>query len=291
MIHETYLSFYSAKDILTQPQLVNYEQQIRAGAALSYTVAQGKRPFAVMIFGIPGTGKGLFPFTLAKHVREGYGIHFSLAHIKCDELVTIQNVSQALDMINRIMILSEKHSPTFIVFDEIDALSASLPGLSSVSAVYTRLMRKLVRDLPSQTLMIGITNYPNNIDFAVRRRFQVSIYMEPTTVEITTKIIERILNRTDSEKLAQKLWEKLEENAFVPLGSDIAKACEMARELYASEDQQLSPERLVELLSATMPGANVETVKDYEQKHADLINRSKYQQEYWSKRYAEILRK
>lgn len=286
MVSDRYLSFYSYKEV-PELELFGYERQLRAVAAQSYSVAKENSALSVLIFGLPGTGKSVLPFVLAKHMKDNFRLYFSLALIKCDELILAKDVSKEIDLIARVIELSKIHAPSLIMFDEIDTLFTPISKAFSDSTKMTVFIRRLVSQQPPRTLLIGNTDYPNRIDFAVHRYFRSLIYLEPTTVCIVGEIIRRILKIEDSEAIAQELWRSLDEMGFVPMASDIFEACEDIKKRHAGRPISLSVEKLAESLAALTPGLPKDIVEQYEENQRSLIARSKQQEAYWNMEYQE----
>jgi SpoVK/Ycf46/Vps4 family AAA+-type ATPase len=285
------LSFYTGEEIPHYEEFLGYDKQLHAVSVLSYlTAIKSLKSPLVILFGVPGTGKSVFPFMVARHVSEVYEIPFSLAFVKCDELTRIEPQSKVIDSIQRIINLSEENSPSIVVFDEIEALSQPIREASRESASLTHFMRRLIAREPSRLLLIGVTNYPSAVDFSVSRLTELWSYFKPPNVETIERIIQKMLRRSDSRELAVSLQEYFEKIGFVPMQSDLIVACRSLQErATGGEDWHPSTDDLAHELAVLTNASPKNGIVQYEKDFAPLIGRAAMQQEYWNERYIKSL--
>ncbi|GAA0541594.1 ATP-binding protein [Halorubrum ejinorense] len=152
--------------------LSDTKQRLRQTLALG---AVGNKPAAVkaaqstLMFGPPGTGKTL----LAKAVATETDATFF--NVKLGSLLSKWYGQSSQKIINLFEVAREL-SPSVIFLDEIDAVTTSRGGGGSDNAsrrVLGTLLSELseLRDDDSFTYVIGATNTPWDLDFAIRRRF------------------------------------------------------------------------------------------------------------------------
>lgn len=152
--------------------LSDTKDRLRRALALG---AVGEKPEAVnaaqttLLFGPPGTGKTL----LAKSIATETDATFF--NVKLGSLLS-KWYGQSSQKIIALFDVAKELSPSVIFLDEIDALTTSRGGGGGDDAsrrVLGTLLSELseLQDEESFTYVIGATNAPWDLDFAIRRRF------------------------------------------------------------------------------------------------------------------------
>ncbi|XP_015054804.2 katanin p60 ATPase-containing subunit A1-like [Solanum pennellii] len=172
-----------------------------------------RRPWrGVLMFGPPGTGKTL----LAKAVATECGMTFM--NISCSSLCG--NWYGESDRLTWCLFeLARAHAPTMIFIDDIDSL-CSVRGSATEHETSRRLMSELLVQIDGlnnsnstsgkMVTLLAATNFPGNLDEALRRRLEKRIYIplpdfetRKELIQINLKSIE-LASEVDIEQVAQK---------------------------------------------------------------------------------------
>ncbi|XP_019066956.2 katanin p60 ATPase-containing subunit A1-like isoform X1 [Solanum lycopersicum] len=166
----------------------------------------------VLMFGPPGTGKTL----LAKAVATECGMTFM--NISCSSLCG--NWYGESERLTRCLFeLARAHAPTMIFIDEIDSL-CSVRGSATKHETSRRLKSELLVQIDGlnnsnstsgkMVTLLAATNFPGNLDEALRRRLEKRIYIplpdfetRKELIQINLKLIE-LAPEVDIEQVAQK---------------------------------------------------------------------------------------
>lgn len=266
-------------------KLIGYNLQKDANLALGLTSVD-ILPCLVLFFGIPGTGKSISPFDLANSLNRAFGVGFSMLHVKCDKVFTSRSTTRdIIEELGRRVDYIRNNYPTILVFDEIDAFSAPISETKTErAATLTWWLRDYCEDLPDKTFTIGTTNYPLRMDFSVWRRFRSISYFGLTPSDVIAKIIKKNfgMSLTDCREVTKFLIRELDKSNFVPLGSDVAKACEQKKLLHG-DLRHISNEKLGKDLADLFPGSPRHFVEKYRETYHDHILRANSQMSWWRK--------
>jgi SpoVK/Ycf46/Vps4 family AAA+-type ATPase len=282
-ILEEAIKFFPSNQI-PKGELVGYDLQRNANMAIGLA-SLDVTPCFVLAFGIPGTGKSVFPFDLARRMDDVFKIGVSMMHVSCDKVLSsgapIQTIMNALQ---RSLTHAHRNLPAFVVFDEIDSLSAPIGEADEYAAALTRWLRNYGDSLYKETFTIGITNYPFKMDFSVWRRIRSISFFDLTPNEVHAGIIKHHFGRSiiSCRKVCDVIHTELEKTDFVPLGADVEKACIQLEELHTSV-RQLSDKRLGKDLANLITGSPRHFIEAYRQKYQDHIVRAKSQMSWWEK--------
>jgi len=284
---DKYVKFYPS-DKIPDIELLGYDDEGKAGLALGLSSQKSDRCL-VLLFGIPGCGKTKFPYHLCRKLN---GISttekFSLLHIKCDPLSTsTRSTGDIINVLGSGVRIAHQHLPTIIILDEFDSMTTAIADSGERASELTRWLRDLVEESPSKVLLVGTTNNPQKIDFSIRRRIRASLFFDVTPQAVIAEIIKRSFGRTDAEDIRDDLYRGLGVNDFIPLASDVEWACEWLK-THHSDLGTIPREELSKRLVALTPGLESETIEQYRQTNANLINRSSGQMEYWIEELARL---
>nr|XP_019066459.2 katanin p60 ATPase-containing subunit A1-like [Solanum lycopersicum] len=172
-----------------------------------------RRPWrGVLMFGPPGTGKTL----LAKAVATECGMTFM--NISCSSL--FGNWYGESERLTRCLFeLARAHAPTMNFIDDIDSL-CSVRGSATEHETSRRLKSELLVQIDGlnnsnstsgkMVTLLAATNFPGNLDEALRRRLEKRIYIplpyfetRKELIQINLKSIE-LAPEVDIEQVAQK---------------------------------------------------------------------------------------
>jgi len=282
---DEYIRFYTPQDIeKLESETYNYEPHKKAALAVWSSSLKSDRCF-LLLFGVPGSGKSEFTKSFARNLNEGNQEKTSLLEVQCDELST--STRSAKEIIDRLDHKSEtalKNLPALILFDEIDSLTSSIDNAGLHAAMLSRWVRTFVRRSPSKALIIGTTNNPRKIDFSIVRRIRASIFFDVAPPEVVTKIIKTQSGRDDFEDVSRELFTRLETNDFVPIASDVVKACEEIHTRYG-DLKNISKDDFCRHLEALTPGLENRIIQNFKEKNYNLVVRAEKQMKYWEEEF------
>lgn len=280
-----YIKFYPLNNA-PNVDIFGYDLQKKAAQAIALAAIETEACF-ILFFGIPGTGKSEFPYYVAHSLDEGFGVKYSMMYAQCDELLGEITSGQAkpADVIEELeskIKLAYENKPTMLVFDEIDSFSTPISGSEAHAATLTRWMRKCAKEAPDKTLIIGTTNWPLVVDFSVWRRILVSLFFDITPPEVICEIISKNLGIQNSSEVGNNVCKALEKGGFVPMASDLIKACKQFKK-NCQEPGKTAVGDLCRDLKALTAGSPKVFVEKYWRDHEDFINRAQDQMLYWEK--------
>jgi len=192
--------------------------------------------------------------------------------IACDEIPTEssdpnENISDLNTAIDEALQLQ----PVIICFDEVDRItqlvSEVAPGRSSMTTWLRRLL-KGKRFQKTQTFVLGVTNHPQCIDPSVTRCFEVPLYLEPTPLNVASKLLIEALGNNE---VARRYLKNLKKFNMKPMGAAVARACTELKRIYSSLEG-IPVDDLVNCLKANTPILPSEKqLRNYEKQNKDLI--------------------
>jgi len=186
-----------------------YKAQLKAGLGLACQLFIDKEKgeesdYKILNFGLPGTGKTLYPMGLVNLLNEDEGMRgffekvkrrnpatktdFYLFRVKC---LSIATSSQDPSFLRTALTKLENHirrkTPALVVLDELDAFALE----SKVRLpVLTHWTMKFLDKNYSGVGVLGIVNKPAGLDLAVSQRFHQKLYFELPDEETVAKILE-----------------------------------------------------------------------------------------------------
>lgn len=283
------VTFYLPNEI-PKEELIGYKLQREAALGIALTVIRNGGHF-IRVFGFPGTGKSVFTFDLANHLNHDFNVRCSMAYVKCDDLATktvsteriIKELKQNIDRASR-------NLPSIVTFDEIDSLTTPIAEAEARVARLTRWIRDYADNCPERTFAIGITNYPYKMDYSIFRRLGANVYFEPTSRDVISMIIRKLLKIRKCQEVSNMLCDRLEKSGFAFMGSDIIRACKFVKRFH-KRLRNISTEQLCTDLIAYGGGVPKEFVDDYKDRYKALIQRSLEQMQWWAKIYKKERRR
>lgn len=163
-------------------------------------------PSSVLMFGPPGCGKTLLTERLAK--KAGLPL-YNISPAK----VLSRWVGESEKNVERIFRHAEKEQDGAILFfDEFDSLAAT--SATDESEVMTRVRNTLLSSLEgickrsSKIIVIAVTNHPNKLSGAMRRRFEKRLYISPPDEDTIWQLLSQTVSKYNSRiRLTKSEWE------------------------------------------------------------------------------------
>eukprot|EP01117_Protostelium_nocturnum_P017632 TRINITY_DN7207_c0_g1_i1.p1 TRINITY_DN7207_c0_g1~~TRINITY_DN7207_c0_g1_i1.p1 ORF type:complete len:430 (+),score=100.28 TRINITY_DN7207_c0_g1_i1:183-1292(+) len=216
-------------------------------------------PKGLLLYGPPGTGKT----TIAKAIAsEGDYIFINL---KLSDVYQ-KYVGESEKLVVATFSLARKIQPCIIFIDELDSTFGSRNG--SEHAFQRNVMSTFMSEWDgllsgkTQTILIGCTNRPSDIDEAIQRRLEKSIYVGLPTLEERESILRIILK---SEELdAGFSYKKIAEKTQDWSGSQLRSMCEhvarsnVARDLHLEDVQPMTTQDFLDSIHLFAPARNEE---------------------------------
>ncbi len=136
-------------------------------------------PKGVLLYGPPGTGKTL----IARAVATETGAHFIA--VNGPEIID-KYYGASEQALRAIFTEAQKHAPTILFIDEIDAIAPKREALSGEKQVERRIVAQLLTLMDGlsgrgEVVVLAATNLPDSLDPALRRpgRFDREIRIDP----------------------------------------------------------------------------------------------------------------
>jgi SpoVK/Ycf46/Vps4 family AAA+-type ATPase len=196
-------------------------------AAQSRVKFERNRPKGILFAGPPGTGKTTIARIIAARVN------IPLVYVPLESIVSKwygeseKNLSQIFDEV-------QKLGDVVLFFDEIDALGYSRD--QDLHEVSRRILSVLLQRIEgfesssSRTIVIGATNRPDDLDAALRSRFDVTISF-PTPAETERVAIFKLYAKHLDESAVLELARESDGLS----GRDIKDLCGYAERMWAAE--------------------------------------------------------
>jgi len=216
--------YQSDRQDVSKVFMAGYQLQLSAGLGIVCQVIQNmgakieNADCKVLIFGMAGTGKSLYPEALMKHIYKNKGVQeflqevklgnrnmrtdISLFHIPCLEVIKkhkdLISLSAFLDKLEQQI---ARNLPAIVFLDELDAFCSERLEQSTYTNHWTMNFMKENHD---GLAVFGIANHPVVLDQAVLRQFKYMFYFELPD-ENTVKDVLAHYKIPYSEEVARKL--------------------------------------------------------------------------------------
>lgn len=183
----------------------------------------------MLMYGPPGTGKTTFAKAVAGEIDAKF------IHVQSNDILD-KYIGESERKLNAIFDEANEKR-TIILFDEFDQIASSNTS-SDVSKRLVAQLKELIDGFSSNenVYILAATNYPDDIEFGIRRRL-VPIYLGlPNTLEIEELLKLKLMNLPVEEKLNLKLYaEELEGYS----GSDIDRIVGKASKSAARREREM----------------------------------------------------
>lgn len=210
-----------------------------------------KPPNSIILYGQPGVGKTLISKYLAKNLNLPLLTLDLSATISSYLGKTGQNLKRVLDY--------AKMSPCILLLDEFDAVAKRRDDPSDLGELkrIVNVLLKELEDWPSNSILIAATNFPDYLDKAIWRRFDLKIEVPLPGKETRKKLWEESLNISTTSSINQQLLESVSTIVNQISPSDIKQVGErvLRRMVVDNSDPNLS---LVQELRIRFEGNNGE---------------------------------
>lgn len=240
---------------------------VRERAVTQKLVSMGiKPPNSIILYGQPGVGKTLISKYLAKEL--------SLPLLTLDLSATISSYLGKTGQNLKKVLEYAKMSPCILLLDEFDAIAKRRDDptdLGELKRIVNVLLKEL-EDWPSNSILIAATNFPDYLDKAIWRRFDLKIEVPLPGKESRSTLWEESLNISSSHSIDHKLLDLISTNLSQISPADIKQIGEkvLRRVVVDNSDPNLS---LVEELKIRFAGNNGEFNKLMSQKLKEIYGK------------------
>ena len=287
---EQHVVFY-LPDQIENCEFFGYDVQKRAALEIGLTVLEGESCF-VEILGIPGTGKTSFVRKIAYTLDHDFDGHYSFMLAKCDRLLRMITSGHATSS-DVIQILENRvnqawdNEPAIVLFDEIDSLSPSISDTDPRFALLTKWIRAYCEEeevRAEKTFTIGTTNYPNVVDFSVKRRMGISMFFGEPSKQVVSQMIGMLLGTQNESGIGDAVFDELKKRGVVPLASDVVIGCRQFMKRCAAT-QNIPFKQKCDDLATLIGGSPRSRIEKYYNDFALEIKTAHLQTEYYAKQF------
>lgn len=275
---ENPIVFTRHEDIKPLP-FVGYEHLIRAGVGMGMRALEGEEDdYTVLLAGYPGTGKTVYSQVLARALPG-----FSHLYIKCNALIDTDDVGEIRrNLVGSFSYLSQ--TPLVVAFDEVDSIASNRDMRPIEYTLLTASVMNMLDRRPGKTLVLAISNYPNNLDMAITSRLQYTLFFDLPDAGMLGKTLEGLRVPNPSE-VAEIMCEKAAKTDGRLVVRSLVRACKKVKERLDD------PEKMAELLFPHANQFDNNQIRDYELKNRGYRDRSQSMVEYWEKVAEEYIGK
>lgn len=257
-----------------------YKGQFVTATAIVLSSFKNHMLFTTLLFGLPGTGKSVFPFYVAKMLRES-AKPIRLIRISCPILLgqrrEVADIAKGFES----FLHQDIGKPTILFFDEIDAVSSFRTSVASSSVhVITRLLdhtRRLVDKREALVTVFLSASYPNQIDEAILGRVNYVIYFPPAGIEEIDAILAHY-GVPEPERVAEALTIKL--GGWPLSGRGLVSACESIERLRLNYGQNAWDNADLIMANAVLL-QKADSVKKYEAENKNFIESNERTRSFW----------
>jgi hypothetical protein len=274
--------FYNYHEIPVRP-CFGYERQIEAGMGLCLNVLENGNA-SLLVFGLPGTGKTLYPCTLANRFNKISKKKLSLAYIQCGPQYH-STPDFSMQKFFAFMKMIQRHSPLIIHLVELDSIERPCANLENPEQKFKSfsLLRFLRTDFSEgfdKSLIVATATNPAQIDPELFNDIDNVFYIPPTGRSDVATMISQLLERVDSEEIAAKLGKSFSRFGMIPLGRNVLRACKLINQQYKNIDN-FSADEVVSLLKLLITPFPSSRVDEYEQQNEPLRAKCELEMRYW----------
>ncbi|MFP3718561.1 AAA family ATPase [Bacillus safensis] len=211
----------SDKLILEQETDEMIQRFVRERAVSQKLLSMGiKPPNSIILYGQPGVGKTLISKYLAKELM--------LPLITLDLSATISSYLGKTGQNLKKVLEYAKMSPCILLLDEFDAVAKRRDDPSDLGEL-KRIVNVLLKELeewPSNSVLVAATNFPDYLDKAIWRRFDLKIEVPLPGSESRKRLWKEFLNESNTPSLTPDLLDLISTTVNQISPSDIKQICE-----------------------------------------------------------------
>lgn len=187
---------------------------------------------SIILSGPPGVGKTYLARYLAGELNIKFATLNLAAAVSSYLGKTGQNLKSVLDF--------AKKEPTILLLDEFDSIAKKRDDNSELGELkrIVNVLLKELEDWPYHSVVIAATNYPELLDRAIWRRFDIALKIDLPDKKQRIEIIQRALSHK-LEKVNFDILETLGELTDGMSADDICKIIERARKISILNDENL----------------------------------------------------
>jgi len=187
---------------------------------------------AVLVAGWPGSAKTSLTLNVIG-LETAAGTSWRYVGVACHKLILGGHDHAQAELNNIVSRIRGSNDPTVLLLDEIDGIGELRRRGSTINEM-TRTSMALLQDreVLRKAVIIGVTNYPNLLDEAVRQQFDHRLYIAPPDEETARAIIRSYgLDDTLAADVARHLFRQAEQLSGFFSGRALVNGCLKVRQL------------------------------------------------------------
>lgn len=282
--------FISPEQPIRNHFFINYTQQLQAGLMMGIDAALNKEEYRVLLFGYPGSGKSEYPYELLNYLRK-LGFKYVLMYIRCNRITSrYDNPSEIKSWLRQHTEEIKKYDFKMLIFDEFDSISPRrffLPSQRELS-LWTMSFLANGTKVGKKTLIFGITNFPLDVDEAVRDRLQYYLFFDFPDKEVITSILS-YFEIPQPKEVAKNISSLLVQEQYGVTGRGLVFACKKIKKLDTLENK--TPEEIADLILNHVQPVPKKDIDKYYKQNSIFIKYAHRNINYWSKKYIDFSKK
>ena len=256
-----------------RPFYVGYKPQLKAALALGYLAAEANKPYSLLLVGLPGTGKTLFPKVLVWELCRA-GLEYWSLWIPCGRYAALYRPDEVIGHLHDVNSkLMEGPQRMVVVLDEMDAIAPER-GDSASGVTMSHWTLETMRSLNEREgarLTVGVSNHPIRVDRAILNEIGPSMYFDLATDEQATKILVRS-GVPHAADVLEKYKGLCVRSGCAYTGRSLQKAAGKVRSLFSCDLDSFTSDRWASALHAQGGLLASHTVGDYEERNGWVID-------------------
>ncbi|MCJ7509772.1 MAG: ATP-binding protein [Dehalococcoidia bacterium] len=193
----------------TEPDaLLGFESHRRVVMALAWQAAARRLLYSILLFGWPGTGKGVFPRWIAGELSRA-GLDCFLITIQCCRLAlsSAEEMRKQLSKVDAV-IANRRFRPTIVSLEEIDALREAREEDPAQTYPYEWAFRLLsLESTAGGAVVFGVTNEPLRVDPALRAKLRHAMFLNVPNLDDAAALLKRNgIPEAKAKKVARGLF-------------------------------------------------------------------------------------